>query len=426
VTIKIYPQKKSLNTLLFQSQKKTMVKEVPYKDFSAFHAGNKVAITGSKTGPYGSGEIIVYDLNGKKLWEKGNFKKIHRIALAENSDKIIAVHDYNMANEECNVCFDEKGNKLWEKWITSPGITQLEGGIYGITTKVSGEDFHGKFQIFDLATGKEISHSIKNEYDYFFAGFINNRKVALLLQQEIATRDTALAFEVADKYHKLRKEGKIKEAIDLVRKTKVGWKKPKSALTFLIYDIPTKSFIVKRQLNSRNGKNFHTSQFFNNLYLSSDGNFFAVVGYNASNTERGPSPPYVIQILNNQGELLWEKNDFESVRDVRIVGNYLIVLDNINIRIFQVKTGEEIGNFVPESIKRGGNSFQETFIDNNKIILQINRSLYVTHSLLIGFDLNTKKPLPEILDPETMALIAKKSRKGVVFDFKKQSLNFIQ
>lgn len=420
---KVFAEKQSLDKVLFPNQKKTIRKEIPYKVFSLFHAGNKVVITGSKTGPYGEGELIVYDLDGNKLWEKGGFKNIPHVALAENSDKIIAVYDQNIRGEECNACFDHKGNKLWEKWVTSPGITQSEDGIYGITTMVNGEG-HGKFQVFDLLTGLEIPHTIKKQYNYFFAKFIDNRRVALLLQRQEAQRDTALALEVAEQYHKLRKEGKIKEAFDLIRKTKAGWKEPKWTLWFCIYEIPTQSIVIERELTSKNGKTFYTLPFDDNPLRSND-EFFIVVGYNLSLNERKTSGPHVIQVLNSHGELLWEKDDFESIKDIRIMGIYLAVLEEMSIRIFQAKTGEELCYFQSENIQRGRDYIQEAILNQNKIILQVGET-NLRVSTFIGFDLNTKNLIPETLDPNAFTLIGKKDKKGILFNLKDRSLLFVQ
>lgn len=426
---KAYSQTQTISKILFPNQSAVTETSIPYQSFKVYAAGEKVVVAGQRE-PEGQGEVVLYNLRGQELWRKGNFKGIPYISLGENSNKIILITDRNIRDERRNICIDENGNILWEKWVTSPGILQSPDGNYGITYMVSGEEQKGKFQIFDLSRGAEIPHPISPDYSYFYAKFIDTQRVALLLQKVKSQIDTALFEQRKEQFDKLirEKKGNKREIFKLKKEMMRGVRKePIRTLLFLIYDITTQRVLIQKELVSKNGRSFYVGiHDHGNLSISSNGEYIAIAGANLSWEERKSAYPYVVQILNSKGDLLWERDDFDLITDTRFVEDKLVILDGKRIRIFNEKTGRELGNFEVEGIRRGRDVIQEAVLQNNKLIVQCSDITSVRVSTLLSFDLATGRPDTDIRDPKAFVLVWKQGDKGVLLDKRNRSLSFIQ
>ena len=155
--------------------------------YRIFSNESKVATISYTEYPLGIAQVNLFDNNGTKRWEM-SIERAKRVSFAKNSDDVIVTSMYNMRDQRINTLYDYSGNKIWENWITDPGLTMSDDGKYGITTEVSGEEGSGSFQVFDLSTGKEIELSIGKNYAYFYAKFLDNDKVIILSQKVIYTR----------------------------------------------------------------------------------------------------------------------------------------------------------------------------------------------------------------------------------------------
>ncbi|MCD6099185.1 MAG: hypothetical protein J7K33_01230 [Candidatus Marinimicrobia bacterium] len=421
-----FTQAQTATEILFPNQKDITQIVIPYEVFKVYAAGEKVAVAGLRE-PKASGEVILYNSRGQELWRKGDFKGAPYVSLGENSNKTILITDSTLRDERRNICVDENGNTLWEKWVTSPGISQSPDGRYGITTMVSGEEGKGKFQIFELSTGIEIPHPIPTDYAYFYAKFLDSQQVVLLLQQVKFQRDTTLTKQAFEQYRKLMREGRKNEIGKLVLKTKMGWKEPLRRLTLVIYDIINKTVIVQRELVSRNGRSFYVSSHYHgNLSTSPNGEYIAIAGMNLPWEERKTAYPYVVQMLDSQGNLLWERGDFDLISDTRFVEDKLVILDGMRIRVFDVERKEEIGNFDAEGIRRGRDVIQEAILQNNKLIVQCSGINDFRVSTLLILDLSTGEFRADLENPGAFVLVWKKGTKGVVLNKGKRLLSFIQ
>ncbi|MBS4028140.1 MAG: hypothetical protein KGZ58_05810 [Ignavibacteriales bacterium] len=289
---------------------------------------NLIAI-GTQSQSERKGTVTIFDMQGNELWEK-IFEGIHHVSLAKTSEKIIVSHDYNLEEEGRNTCFDLQGNKLWEVLVTDPGLTQSSDGRYAITTRVSGEEFSGKFQVFDMESGKEMPTPIKKDYRPFFAQFLNNNQVALVLQKKVYSRD----LEALKEINRLKSEKKEKEAFELARKTNKGFRLESESLEFLVYDIPTSSVIVKKQLTLVDGSVPDISPDADRTLIISDkGNFISIA------VMKSGGRPNIILLIDNLGETNNVITDFDYILDMEFFNDrWMVILDGQSIVLYDLET----------------------------------------------------------------------------------------
>jgi hypothetical protein len=422
----VYPDNLQLKNIIFPKSKKLISKKVLFTDYRIDNFSDKIVVSGTRPNT-NLAEFILFDIEGNELMKKEGFKYIPKIAVSEKTDKIIAINNYNIRNEQINECFDLKGKKLWEKWIPAPGITQSLNGTYGIIPRVSGDEGLGKFMVFDLSSGSELPVPFSNDYSFFFAKFVDDSRVALLLQKIESRRDMNMARQISDQYNKLIKEGKKREATALMKNSNGGWLEPYRKLTFVIYDISTESVIVEKDLNLMNSTNFYLKWDENNNFTnSSDAEFFAIAGYNSKNKENKFYSPTTIQILNDHGELLWERDNFKSIKDIRIFNKILIVLDEECIHIIQIENENDIINFKSEGIQRGSKILQTHILGDEDMLIEIGDNISTSATEIININLIKKNiyPIDDVL--KKMMLITRIGNKGIIFDSTQHVLHFIQ
>lgn len=141
---------------------------------------NNVSVINYPSYETGIADVHLFNTEGEEIWSK-KVIRAGRVSVAENSGASIIISNPNFSHQKLNTYYDSFGSKLWEAWIPYPGLTLSNDGKFAITSHVNYEEGSGHFRIFDSTTGKEISIPIPRGYVHFFAKFIDNEKVAILL-----------------------------------------------------------------------------------------------------------------------------------------------------------------------------------------------------------------------------------------------------
>ncbi|MBL7074227.1 PQQ-binding-like beta-propeller repeat protein [candidate division KSB1 bacterium] len=379
-------------------------------------ANNKyVAVVGYPKSESSIADVYLYDINGNKLWQK-EIDRVYRVSMAEEYNKVIVVSDWNLKDEQKNACYDAKGNKLWEIWVTAPGLTLSSDGKYGITTKVSGEEWLGHFQVFDIAAGQELKHPIKRNYRHFFAQFLNNRKVVILLQRIIERRDE----EILKESRRLRKEGKDKAARELIEKNKSAFEPIRDPLRFIIYDIPTGTVEIEKGLHLQDGRALWVGpDWFGNLAVSENGQFIAVAAVVGT---RGATSS-CLQLIDKQGSIIWEKDKAGGIYDTEFIGDdRLVVIDWKNIRLFDVSNGNKLWEYRAEQV---GYAIKEAFVQEGHLFLQ-NLTISPQMSRLFLLDLKTGEEIIDKQNLKDVMIVKMDPHRRIILNKSNNKLEFLK
>lgn len=197
------------------------------------------------------------------------------------------------------------------KDLSTPHITISNDGNYVATTRNGGGDESGRFKLFNVINETEIDISLKYKYDYFFAEFLHNEKIAIIIQpvSEIL-RDIPT--------------GKI-----------TGYNKKRARL--LIYDLTTEVLTKDKELYSSNQNSVWVSMSSGMMAASDDGKYIAVAGNNLPFNKKKASSPYYLMLMNNDGSLIWEKsynqenNRFEGVRKLKFLNSEHLIVEKFGL-----------------------------------------------------------------------------------------------
>ncbi|MBL7073717.1 PQQ-binding-like beta-propeller repeat protein [candidate division KSB1 bacterium] len=373
---------------LFPGKKILAEKSFDQPVSKAFTSSDKIAVL-TEARPGGDGKVTLFDIEGRVLWQK-SFNWVGNVSLADESDRIVVAYDYNLRDERRNACFDKEGNKLWEVWVTDPGLTISKDGKYGITTRVSMEEAAGHFQVFDLANGQEILHPTKKDYSCFHACFLDENRVVVLLQKAVYDEDK-----------------------------KTATRKP---LTFIIFNIANNKVEVEKEIYSKiSGKEIWVSAFDAASVTALNKNRITVAAYNLPFEEKIAQYPYTLIMFDSKGNVLWENDSFKIIKNIKLINdNRLIVLGKKNISLVDVSTGRKLWSYT--HTKRGSHRIQEAYIDGNKLVIQTNVRFEI--SAIHILDLDTGEDLSEDKNLDDWIIVKSFNNNNVLFNKTANRISF--
>jgi hypothetical protein len=426
-----YAEGDSLERILFPNSRVRARIPVPYPEFRVTQGPGVVVLAGEFDG-LGTGDVALYDTDGRELWKRGGYRRIPMAMASENSDKLVLFHADTLHRGENNdghlcACIRLDGSVLWEKWMPPPHIAMSPDGVHGYIPTVSAIDGDGQFRWFDLSTGSEIEVPFLGDYRQFTARFTGNGRILMVLQQKISRRDTAMALETADRFRTLQREGKTKEAFALAKKTQVGWLAPVYHRRYVALDVSSRSVAVTRVLDGGRPARFYFRNEDELSCVSPDGAFFAIVAFDSGlDAGKSSSHPTVIQMFDDRGSPLWEKTDFHSVNDAAFLGSRLVVLDGDTLCAFEAADGNETGKWKIDGLRRGRDRFRTLVPDDDGLAIQFGDGSDARPRPLVRIRWNTEKAASLQNSGRPMALISRRGNQGVLFDFDRRSILLMQ
>lgn len=380
----------------------------------------------------GLAQVILFSNDGSKLWEM-SIERANRVSFAKNTDDVIVTSMYNMRDERINTLYDYSGNKIWENWITDPGLTMSDDGKYGITTEVSGEEGKGSFQIFDLSTGKEIAISFGKDYQHFYAKFLDNDKVIILSQKVIYTRILPIESRrsLFDRVGG-RKDGETdKEFRARMRRERKKrgptFKSAYEPLDFRIFDIPSAKVIIHKRLTSVNGDPIWTTSYTENQFLPLKEKQFIILAVNTKPKKARPIPgPHALVKLNLEGEKIWENNQFKYIKSIELIDqNKIIVIEPPSkIHLIDNTTGETI--WIHEHHKKVYGKIQYSEVTGDSLIIQTDDASSFTKSSLHILEMATGKEVIEKEYQNNFVVLRSDHTRTLVYDKLKSELLFLK
>jgi hypothetical protein len=338
--------------------------------------------------------VTLYDLEGNELWSK-EIMNAQRFSIGKNANKIVVIHSFQNDRVK-NICYDLAGNQLWEIETNDPGLTISDDGKYGIITGITSEEQGGKFKAYNLSDGTEIATPIGKDYNWFYAKFLNDDEVVVLLQKMVLIKDEEKLRDVEKRIkeyrnakieeEQLRKEKGIEKKNDLKKRKKIDpeyirlvnkrqsyVKHEILPLKFIIYNIPSNSIRVGKDLFAINGEKLWVDIIGSNyIETPNDGeNIILKTGFGDYNAYL-KSPSLAISLYNKNGDQIWENSNLGPIKGMKNLNNDCLVVNgglmNSTISLLDMKTGQLIGKYTHSKSIQG--PIQDCILRDNFIYIQ--------------------------------------------------------
>ena len=380
---------------------------------SVIASSRYIAVLSDPNEVNGIGNVTLYDLNGNKLWNQ----RINagQISMGKNADRVIVNHSLRYDYLKSS-CYDLEGNKLWEVSTTDPGLTMSDNGKYGITTRIAHDEEGGKFQVFDLSNGNEINIPIEKDYNYFRAKFLNDQEVVVLIQKMIQVRDEECLKEVNKRINEYYEESLNEQSDDRGEKRwdkiKMGYDRRKCIedkmlpLKLIIYDIPTNTIKVDRELTSENGDSVWVYRYESGIIeVSDDGKHFtleACYGEYKPETEST-----LVYLINDKGIQLWESKNYRKIISMKLIDKKYVILEDWNgrnsiINLISLTQGRRIWSYTYDAGYLGG--IQKCLLKNDNIYIQTSYGIHINPKYLF-MNLKTGQNVADIDKNESLIFI---------------------
>jgi hypothetical protein len=263
-------------------------------------------------------EIAILDNTGKEIMRK-TYVGLNRVSISDDGNRILVSYEkegYIPGSGTAQVdILDGSGSMIGEiPKTTLPGLIISADGKYGITTEIC-MDSPGKFEAFEIETGKRLKLPFNHKYQQYFAKYIDVNKVALLLQGAESIRDKITNKKIKTIY--------------------------KPAVIF-IYDLSTNTIEVEREIYTVNGRKFRFHIFHNALWISPDGEYIGIAGHISPYKDKSIIAAYNLLMLNNKADILWEKtfeeedNKYEGIKNAKFVDNGIFLVLKFGIQQSQL------------------------------------------------------------------------------------------
>lgn len=345
--------------------------------------------------------VYLFDISGPLVWDKW-FTAVHRVELAEESDKVIVVYDDKIVEidryEWRNVCFAREGNKLWDIVVPGSGLRMSPDGKYGVTIGGVGEGSARYLQVYDLDTGTELETPIGRDYHHFRAQFVDSQRIVVLTQKIDFARDQ----EALKRLREMRRLGQLRRGVPWPN----TWIKTYYPGLLIIYDIPSQTILTQQELFSSMGEPLyvpHDAE--KHISVSSDKEHIATVLFKSLGSADQSRKLTLIQ-LDLEGNVEWDNSNLRSsdIQGLTEVDDGLILL-NEPVRIFHLidrSNGQTLWTYNPQ--ERESSLIRSAFIEKSQLVLHTFDNLL--NSRIHTLDLTTGSVIENmgILDEEILLI----------------------
>lgn len=342
------------------------------------------------------GEMVIYNQEGEFIKRK-EYRSVQELSTSTSGNKIFVPFrriDPNLKYYEeiyDAEIFDSSGNKISEiQNISSPHAMISDNGRYAITTRVGGAEDRGKFEIFNIETGQKLKIQFRYKYQFFFAQFLSDNKIIILLQR-----------------------------YETVRDEKTGKKLSSNAkpTMLIIYDIESNNILKEKEINAINGNPFWLNRFNETICVSDNGKYIAIAGYNQPWQKKRSRQPYVLLLLDEIGNIIFEQV-FDSEKDRReginnskfIDDRYLLTLkhgvEQSKLIVYNAELNKEVWRY---TLGKGyfAKKIRDAYLDKEKNHLLVNLNGIWKFRLNDGelLNRNTKLKILHINDKSSTIII---------------------
>ncbi len=319
---------------LFNS--KEIIKTIDFKDdvVADFQTGNQGFVVVCSDEKDDQLNIVnLFDNAGNMLWQKQH-ERVYAVTMDKNANNIIVIHDWKN-DYYTHTCYDKKGTQKWQKQITAPGLKISDSGLYAITTMKSGDTGIGEFQLFDAQTGNEIQTIFQNSNSNFFAEFIDDNTILVLLQETEVVYDEKKIDLIDQEIMTLEAKRETLSDRKEIKKNKrdIAYLKNKrrnckdleyKPVKFQLYKIKENGISVSKELFTKNGKL---------LWKKSKGDLSVsnqkdriIIDFNYGSNKGPARPNDVALVFTKRGELLGEIKQFPTIHSMKIVDDSLMII----------------------------------------------------------------------------------------------------
>ena len=276
---------------------------------------NLVIITRDNSSNLYENNLIILNNAGETIAQKKH-ELIYDLSIAKmDKSLLVAYYESDSPSDAMQLRvekLDKNGNEILNiSNFTSPHIEISSSGNFIITTQNIADDEIGMFQLYSVADQKFIDVLGKDKYEYFFANFLGEEKVIIVLQPNRKIIRNPISYKI-EKYES--KPAKL-----------------------ILYNLESQSIELNRELYSSDRKPIWISFYQGYLVTDDNGQHFAIAANNIPREEKESSFPYNLGIYDVNGTLLYEKNfiseksPFEGIRNLKFIDDNLLLIEKYSV-----------------------------------------------------------------------------------------------